>query len=642
MHFSLRKGVFFLVRIIATVILSWAVFSGISPETAQAAGTLYEIISEQAPEYLSKLENTVSKEHVKDFVDALDAALRGRAFSDEDALKGAAIAAILNLAGQDQNHRAVLDAIIKTFGSEISQIAGGDYSGFEPLYNAVKKKYLVSSAPGTGGAPLPAKEQQMVAPLTPKEVIARFTGEELTPEEAARALAAELALSAERQLSVDYRSDLSVALKKIFAAAGRIDPALFAIAGDERAVVVSVPGEVLKSKLEQIQTLQAVLEEGLQKAGLAGMAAGVPKRIILPAASGLNSPIISVRFPADGVKEVIDSGVELVVQTHLAAVAFPPASRPAGGSGAVVLELKIEVLENSSASRISDGASPEGGAWRLHPVGRPLSIKLNVSGGNAGGKDFAAPIEITFPYEKSKVADPDLLAVYNFNESREEWKYAGGWVDQSECTIAVKTLRLGIYAVMEYRGDFSDLAGHWARRNVRLMAAKQLVSGTGRDTFSPDKEITRAEFAVILARMLGLAPDPAGAARFADVEADAWYRGMVGAAAKAGLVAGVGPAVFGPAEPVTREQMAVMIARLLAKQKGLTIDENEAGDLLAAFPDGASVSFWARAGVALMSKENIMKGREGQGFVPDGWATRAEATVVLSRVLKKYFSGPEI
>ena len=102
------------------------------------------------------------------------------------------------------------------------------------------------------------------------------------------------------------------------------------------------------------------------------------------------------------------------------------------------------------------------------------------------------------------------------------------------------------------------------------------------------------------------------------------------------MVYGTGENSFAPDEPVTREQMAAMMARLMARN-GLNkaVGDSEAIDLLAGFGDADAVSPWARTSVALMAREKLMLGRESGRFVPLGNTTRAEATVVLYRLLQK-------
>ncbi|MDD4238511.1 MAG: S-layer homology domain-containing protein [Desulfotomaculaceae bacterium] len=183
---------------------------------------------------------------------------------------------------------------------------------------------------------------------------------------------------------------------------------------------------------------------------------------------------------------------------------------------------------------------------------------------------------------------------------------------------------------------FKDIAGHWAQKEIEFMAANGHVSGVGDNEFAPEIMITRAEFTAILVRMAGLTADPGGADCFSDVPAEAWYRGVVGAATIAGLINGTSEKSFAPDEPVTREQMAVMMVRFISKNGlDITISDDDTVQLLAGYSDSGDVSPWARTFVSLMTRERLITGRESGQFVPLGNTTRAEAAVVLYRVLQK-------
>ncbi|HHW43725.1 MAG TPA: DUF4430 domain-containing protein [Desulfotomaculum sp.] len=245
------------------------------------------------------------------------------------------------------------------------------------------------------------------------------------------------------------------------------------------------------------------------------------------------------------------------------------------------------------------------------------------------------------PAEAKEAAAAGRVKAYRYDESKKTWEDVGGTYDPAAGVFTFKADHFSKYALMETTASpavktFADIAGHWAQKEIEFMATKGYVAGVGDNKFAPEAIVTRAEFAAILARISGLALDPDGAKRFNDVPRNAWYCGTVGAAAKAGLVRGVGERSFAPNESITREQMAAMMVRLMA-QKGqdMGIDEADAARILAGFEDAASISPWARNPVALAVRERIMGGRVLARFVPAGNATRAEATVVLYRVWQK-------
>ncbi len=142
--------------------------------------------------------------------------------------------------------------------------------------------------------------------------------------------------------------------------------------------------------------------------------------------------------------------------------------------------------------------------------------------------------------------------------------------------------------------------------------------------------------AVIMSRLVGLEADPESAGAFGDIEPGAWYRGMVGAAVRAGLVAGTGPGRFDPRALVTREQAATMLGHTLAWSGAQQVPAEEVFQAaLGAYRDAGAISSWARAGVALAIEKGLMQGRTVNEFVPAGNCTRAEAAVVLYRLFQK-------
>ncbi|MDD9268147.1 S-layer homology domain-containing protein [Paenibacillus sp. GCM10023248] len=181
----------------------------------------------------------------------------------------------------------------------------------------------------------------------------------------------------------------------------------------------------------------------------------------------------------------------------------------------------------------------------------------------------------------------------------------------------------------------SDLSGHWARKQVEQLASKFLVHGAGDDRFIPDAAITRAEFAALVTRAIGLAAKVNGS--FADVSGTAWYAGAVGAASAAGIVEGDEAHAFKPDASITREEMAVMIVRAL-RAAGLAEQAAEGGAVavdaaLARFEDSGSISGYAKAAISEALQAGIVEGMTASTFAPQNNATRAEAAVMLQRML---------
>ncbi|BBI32684.1 S-layer homology domain-containing protein [Cohnella abietis] len=184
--------------------------------------------------------------------------------------------------------------------------------------------------------------------------------------------------------------------------------------------------------------------------------------------------------------------------------------------------------------------------------------------------------------------------------------------------------------------SFTDINGHWAEVMILQAATKGIASGYPDDTFRPNHSVTRAEFVVMLANTMqsihGGNTSPQNNkdldASLAFTDADkigAWAKEAVAYAVEAGIVNGYKDGSFRPNARITRAEMAKMIAHAL----GLTLEANKA----TAFADDANIPAWAKSAIEATRKLGIVSGRGGNRFIPMGEATRAEAAVLLLRML---------
>ena len=173
---------------------------------------------------------------------------------------------------------------------------------------------------------------------------------------------------------------------------------------------------------------------------------------------------------------------------------------------------------------------------------------------------------------------------------------------------------------------FKDTAGHWAQSDIEAMADLGVVSGVTTDTFEPDRSITRAEFATLVTKTLGLTWD--NPSHFEDVSAGAWYFNAVNAAAEAGLIVGY-DGYFHPDDRITREEMSVILAKAY---DNLGLAEGTA-DGIAQFRDQDKIAGWAVPYVDSLVRATLIYGKDNNAFDPQGYTTRAEAASILKRLL---------
>ncbi|MEK4513099.1 SwmB domain-containing protein [Paenibacillus sp. FSL K6-2524] len=179
---------------------------------------------------------------------------------------------------------------------------------------------------------------------------------------------------------------------------------------------------------------------------------------------------------------------------------------------------------------------------------------------------------------------------------------------------------------------FSDTAKHWAKADITELSSKLIVDARSDNKFEPDKNITRAEFAIFITKGLGLVGDASSANRFSDVTSGT-NAAYIGAAAKAGIITGNTDGTFKPGSNITREQMALMMVRAMDYAGHNIYLNGSSAQVLTKFKDGAKIQ--SKETVAKAVKEGIIQGMTANTFQPQGNATRAQAAVMLKRVLDK-------
>ena len=172
----------------------------------------------------------------------------------------------------------------------------------------------------------------------------------------------------------------------------------------------------------------------------------------------------------------------------------------------------------------------------------------------------------------------------------------------------------------------------------RLVISGIGVDAAGNNNFAPDREITRAEFAAIVVRALGL-KEGMGDKSFRDVNASDWFSGYVKTAVEYGLIKGYGDGSFKPGNNITREETMAIMARAM-KLTGLKTEFTtaELAGLYAVMADTDTVSTWAKDAVGACLKKGIITGRAGRDgltIAPKASITRAEVAAIAQRLLKK-------
>ncbi|UVI30937.1 S-layer homology domain-containing protein [Paenibacillus spongiae] len=172
---------------------------------------------------------------------------------------------------------------------------------------------------------------------------------------------------------------------------------------------------------------------------------------------------------------------------------------------------------------------------------------------------------------------------------------------------------------------FTDIQKHWALKSIDKLVRLEVIKGYGDSRLKPNNPITRAEFASMLARLFVFAPTDAKPAKFADVQGY-WAEGAIDTLTKHGILKGYQDGTFKPNAAITREEMIVILMRLINEA---TLPQSGSTD----FQDLSLAGKYARDSLMAAAKAGVIQGY-GNSLNPKGNASRAETATMLLNLLK--------
>lgn len=207
------------------------------------------------------------------------------------------------------------------------------------------------------------------------------------------------------------------------------------------------------------------------------------------------------------------------------------------------------------------------------------------------------------------------------------------------CLLLCVLSPAGILAAGER--SFDDVrTTDWYYEAVEYVRDKGLMSGTGPALFSPQGKTTRGMIVTILYRLAG-SPQVAGECPFSDVKLGSYYRTAVTWAVEHGVVSGYSATQFGPEDPITREQMALILfqfARIHGYDSSITTD-------ISHYADYEGISGYAVKAMAWANGAGLISGTSATTFSPRGHATRGQVAVILRQFCRQFVEtdqAPEV
>ncbi|RJQ25246.1 MAG: DUF4430 domain-containing protein [Peptococcaceae bacterium] len=274
------------------------------------------------------------------------------------------------------------------------------------------------------------------------------------------------------------------------------------------------------------------------------------------------------------------------------------------------------------------GAAKSSGSEAPAPKGyRPVSPVYQFG---PDGTTFAVPATLALKVAIPRLTKPENLALAWYDKVNGTWVAIPAVVDAANGLVVAKIRHFSDYAVfaIETKRSFADVTStsyDWVRHSIETLAGAGIITGVDKVHFAPARPITRAELVSLLVRALALPKKTEDTTSFKDVPAGAWYAQDIAAAARAGLIKGFGDGTCRPDRPVTREELAVVLARAI---------NLPAANAALTFTDHGVISSWAKTGVATALAHGLIKGFPDGAFRPAALAGRAECAVMIYRMLE--------
>ncbi len=344
----------------------------------------------------------------------------------------------------------------------------------------------------------------------------------------------------------------------------------------------------------------------------------------------------TAQLPLDVFETMAEREMTLTVQSGGVAISIPSASIDLGGvrelfgpeaeQSDIPISITVSRITSQETAALDSAAASEG----LDILGTPVAFSVSASfnGETIEIASFAQYVRRTLEVTREIAEDVSTALVFE-EDSTFRPVPTSVYLEDGKYYVMVASRTNSTYVLVSNTVSFTDTAGKWYEDAAREMADRQIIRGIGDNTFAGDREITRAEFAAIIVRALGL---PAkDTSLFSDVPQDAWYNGAVAAAAEYEIVSGRGGSVFDPMARITREEAMQMIfnGSKLTPLDG--VDEAVDGE---AFSDYEEKSQWAAEAIDFNLSNGLILGSDGK-INPKANITRGEAATVILRLLRQ-------
>lgn len=300
----------------------------------------------------------------------------------------------------------------------------------------------------------------------------------------------------------------------------------------------------------------------------------------------------------------------------------------------VTLLLQMEKQTTQTGTGLSNAIRSQGGSVLVEPYRVHLTAYTSVP--TAKVTNLQMKTQVSYRTTNPITLEQSTMVRLESGSSNRLVYVPGSTKSENGTTVVSgKLFSNGQFAIARRSSAFSDVGGHWAASDINKLANRFIADARTGNKYEPNKPITRSEFAVLVAKSLGLDGNIDQVKRFKDVATSSAAAPYIGAAVKAGVINGNVDGTFKPNNPITREQMALMMNRALLSAGYSTSLSGSASSYLNVFTDRKKISSASQDAVARMVHESIIQGITSNTFGPQEPATRAQAAIMVKRMMER-------
>ncbi|MGE4277573.1 MAG: S-layer homology domain-containing protein [Lawsonibacter sp.] len=345
------------------------------------------------------------------------------------------------------------------------------------------------------------------------------------------------------------------------------------------------------------------------------------KRHSTPFSIAISAPYGQYLIPAD-LAEHIPGFSELLSENHLTAAG---------------ISFRLTLTDRSDDKDLLNTIKTGLPSSRM--LGHPVEFRLDIINNKTGASiaevtEFDCGIVRMVPMPEDLEAMPEFWGAFRYHAASQTFEFVPHSVQTIDGVryVAFYSRTNSVYLAAENPIVFTDLKdGFWGTPYLEHAAAQGLIHGIGNNLVAPDRAVTRAEFVQMIANAVQLPSPEPGASAYTDVaDENAWYYNAILKAASAGILKGFSQSDFNPNAPITRQEMAGILAEVISYEGISSLAEHTALDRI--FSDYGQINPNAMNDVETVYQLNLMQGTETGEFLPEASASRAQAAAVILRL----------